>query len=169
MGVMVDAEVPGEIPAIEVHLIHEGALFENIQPLCANHQAHLAGAGWTDRGFSRGLRRRLYPAGNSRPWPRVEERLLIGFGGITRASYEIIVPPGRAVARWLSLAARPRQLPEKLLEISEPANLFPIARASRQKHLLLAAGIGITPFLSYLPVLQARHLAFRAASLLQAK
>ena len=38
------------------------------------------------------------------------------------------------------------------LTISQPQNLFPIARTAK-KHLLLSAGIGLTPFLSYLEVL----------------
>ncbi|WP_221794087.1 PDR/VanB family oxidoreductase [Oceanobacter mangrovi] len=40
-----------------------------------------------------------------------------------------------------------------ILEITPPANLFaPYWRA--QKHLLIAGGVGITPFMSYLPELQ---------------
>jgi ferredoxin-NADP reductase len=78
--------------------------------------------------------------------------------GAERRRYEIIVrrvAQSRGGSAWLHDHAASRQL----LEISEPANLFPIARAA-QKHLLLSAGIGITPFLSYLPVLCAHNLAF---------
>ena len=38
------------------------------------------------------------------------------------------------------------------LNVSMPLNLFPIAATAR-KHLMLAGGIGVTPFLSYLPAL----------------
>lgn len=38
------------------------------------------------------------------------------------------------------------------LDITPPANYFPVARDGR-KHIMVAGGIGITPFLSYLPVL----------------
>jgi ferredoxin-NADP reductase len=45
------------------------------------------------------------------------------------------------------------------LEISHPANLFPISRTA-PRHLLISAGIGITPFLAYLPTLQANAAKF---------
>lgn len=53
-----------------------------------------------------------------------------------------------------------------LLQVSPPANLF-APNSQARHHLLIAGGIGITPFLSYLPELQARdasyslHYAFR--------
>ncbi len=70
-----------------------------------------------------------------------------------RLKYEIIVrrvENSRGGSAWLHDHAQIGQE----IEISLPANLFPIARTA-QKHLLLSAGIGITPFLAYLPVLQA--------------
>lgn len=45
------------------------------------------------------------------------------------------------------------------VEISAPASLFPIASLAR-KHVLIGGGIGLTPFLSYLPVLRSRSAAF---------
>lgn len=70
-----------------------------------------------------------------------------------RSKYEIIVrrvEHSRGGSAWLHDHAQIGQE----IETSLPANLFPIARTA-QKHLLLSAGIGITPFLAYLPVLQA--------------
>lgn len=40
------------------------------------------------------------------------------------------------------------------LDISEPENYFPLVENSTKKHILIAGGIGITPFLSYLHTLQ---------------
>ena len=46
-----------------------------------------------------------------------------------------------------------------LVELSAPASLFPVSSIAR-KHILIAGGIGLTPFLSYLPVLRARGAVF---------
>ncbi len=70
-----------------------------------------------------------------------------------RSKYEIIVrrvENSRGGSAWLHDHAAIGQE----IEIGLPTNLFPIARTA-QKHLLLSAGIGITPFLAYLPVLLA--------------
>jgi len=59
--------------------------------------------------------------------------------------------------------------PGDLLEISAPGNYFPLARHAR-KHLLIAGGIGITPFLAQMATLQhdgtayELHYAFRDRS-----
>ncbi|GJE27189.1 PDR/VanB family oxidoreductase [Methylobacterium organophilum] len=45
------------------------------------------------------------------------------------------------------------------VEIGAPASLFPIASLAR-RHILIGGGIGLTPFLSFLPVLRARGAAF---------
>lgn len=108
----------------------------------------------------------IFPAGSAGgfilldiPGPgRVWKNAYSLVSGADRRRYEIIVrrvAQSRGGSAWLHDHAATGQL----LEISEPANLFPVARAA-QKHLLLSAGIGITPFLSYLPVLQAHNLAF---------
>ena len=52
-----------------------------------------------------------------------------------------------------------RVTPGVELEISDPVNLFPIIRTGR-KHILIAGGIGITPFLAMLKELSARGDAF---------
>jgi len=70
-----------------------------------------------------------------------------------REHYQIIVrrvAHSRGGSAWLHDHAKTGQK----LTIGAPQNLFPIDRLAK-KHLLLAAGIGITPFLSYLPVLRA--------------
>lgn len=75
-----------------------------------------------------------------------------------RETYEIVVrrvAHSRGGSAWLHDHAAAGQA----LEISMPVNLFPIA-ATAQKHLLLSAGIGLTPFLSYLPALRAAGAAF---------
>ncbi|GLS46106.1 PDR/VanB family oxidoreductase [Methylobacterium brachythecii] len=45
------------------------------------------------------------------------------------------------------------------VELSAPASLFPIASLAR-KHILISGGIGLTPFLSYVPVLRSRKATF---------
>ncbi|GBU19429.1 MULTISPECIES: PDR/VanB family oxidoreductase [Methylobacterium] len=49
--------------------------------------------------------------------------------------------------------------PGDRVEIGPPASLFPIASLAR-RHILIGGGIGLTPFLSYVPVLRARGAAF---------
>ena len=75
-----------------------------------------------------------------------------------RQRYEIIVrrvAQSRGGSAWLHDHAAIGQV----IEIGMPANFFPIA-ATAKKHLLLSAGIGITPFLSYLPALQSTGAAY---------
>ena len=75
-----------------------------------------------------------------------------------RDQYAIIVrrvDASRGGSAWLHDHAQAGQG----METSLPTNLFPIARLAR-KHLLLSAGIGLTPFLSYLPVLRATAQKF---------
>jgi ferredoxin-NADP reductase len=69
-----------------------------------------------------------------------------------RSRYEIIVrrvAQSRGGSAWLHDHA----VTGAEVEVSAPANLFPIAGLA-PRHLLISAGIGITPFLAYLPVLQ---------------
>jgi ferredoxin-NADP reductase len=132
------------------------ARIQNIQPLSATiKRITLAPAAGT-----------VFPAGAAGafilldiPGPgRVWKNAYSLISGGCRDHYEIMVrrvAHSRGGSAWLHDHAAAGQH----LEISEPANLFPIAR-SAQKHLLLSAGIGITPFLSYLPVLQSHNLAF---------
>ncbi|TBV00768.1 PDR/VanB family oxidoreductase [Phytopseudomonas dryadis] len=49
--------------------------------------------------------------------------------------------------------------PGDLLQLSPPSNLFPLHSLARH-HVLVAGGIGITPFLSYVAELQARDASF---------
>jgi dimethylamine monooxygenase subunit B len=83
-----------------------------------------------------------------------------------RTDYAIIV---RRVAnsRGGSAYIHDHLQPGQMLSVGLPSNLFPLVHAAR-KHLMLAAGIGVTPFLSYLPLLAvsgtpfALHLRSRA-------
>jgi dimethylamine monooxygenase subunit B len=66
------------------------------------------------------------------------------------SAYEIIVrrvEHSRGGSAWLHDHAKLGDV----LKVQAPQNLFPPSRTAR-KHLLLSAGIGITPFLSYLHV-----------------
>jgi ferredoxin-NADP reductase len=70
-----------------------------------------------------------------------------------RDAYEIIVrrvPQSRGGSHFIHRAIAPGAM----LEATQPANLFAPVRTAR-RHLLIAAGVGITPFLSYLPELDA--------------
>jgi ferredoxin-NADP reductase len=72
-----------------------------------------------------------------------------------RAQLEIIVrrvAHSRGGSAWLHDHARVGEV----LAVSAPQNLFPINRLAR-KHLLLSAGIGITPFLAYIAALDAPY------------
>ena len=96
-----------------------------------------------------------------------------------RNSYSLIGTPGEthfyqiAVRREDSLRSKGGSLflheqvqPGDTLEISGPGNYFPLARHAA-KHVLIAGGIGITPFLAHLAALKPRggsyelHYAFR--------
>jgi ferredoxin-NADP reductase len=75
-----------------------------------------------------------------------------------RAQYEIIVrrvTHSRGGSAWLHDHAEIGQI----IDLSLPANLFPIDWLAG-KHLLLSAGIGVTPFLSYMPALREAGAAF---------
>ena len=76
---------------------------------------------------------------------------LIG-GPDSRTQYEIIVrrvEPSRGGSAWLHEHARIGDI----LEAKTPQNLFPLAHLAK-KHLLLSAGIGITPFLAFARVMR---------------
>jgi ferredoxin-NADP reductase len=92
------------------------------------------------------------------PGPGREWKNAYSLVSSSREHYEIIVrrvQKSRGGSAWLHDHAAVGQD----IESGLPVNLFPIARLAR-KHLLLSAGIGITPFLAYLPVLQQSGAAF---------
>jgi ferredoxin-NADP reductase len=71
----------------------------------------------------------------------------------SRAAYQIIVrrvAHSRGGSAWLHDHAKAGET----LNISMPQNFFPVAHLAK-KHLLISAGIGITPFLAYLQTLRA--------------
>jgi ferredoxin-NADP reductase len=86
--------------------------------------------------------------GPNRVWKNAYS--LAGTPGAT-TQYDIVVrrvEHSRGGSAWLHAHA---QLGDEL-EVSTPQNLFPIAHTA-QAHLLLSAGIGVTPFLSYIQAL----------------
>lgn len=99
-------------------------------------------------------------------WVRRNSYSLIGTPGET-AFYQIAVRrevPARSKGGSLFLHERVHR--GDLLEVSAPHNYFPLARGAK-KHVLIAGGIGITPFLAYLAALKPAglpyelHYAFR--------
>ena len=87
-----------------------------------------------------------------------------------RDAYSLVSPPG-ARDTWEIIVCRvadPRGGPAFLhdtaregnaMTFDPPVNLFPIPTRAR-RHLLLAGGIGVTPFLAYLPALRAEKIPF---------
>ena len=75
-----------------------------------------------------------------------------------RRRLEIVVRrvPG---SRGGSLHMHDRLQPDDAVTVTGPVSLFPLHRPAR-RHLMIAGGIGLTPFLSYLPVLRREGLAF---------
>ena len=117
----------------------------------------------------------LFPAGSAGAHVLLEMRQV---GHLWRNAYSLVSPPGerreyaiivRRVenSRGGSAFIHDHLEAGQILSVSVPSNLFPIAKLARS-HLMLAAGIGVTPFLSYLPVLAAMgdphalHLRCRA-------
>lgn len=81
-----------------------------------------------------------------------------GNGHIWKNAYSLIGAPGETSGYEISVLKAPnsrggsiymheRVKPGTVLEISDPVNLFPISMRGR-KHILIAGGIGITPFLA---------------------
>lgn len=83
---------------------------------------------------------------------------LIGAPGETRF-YEIAVRCEEAFSKGGSLRLHTKVHPGDRLTISAPANFFPLARRAR-KHVLIAGGIGITPFLAHLAALKQAGVAY---------
>ncbi len=74
-----------------------------------------------------------------------------------RIAYEIIVRRVES-SRGGSRHVHEHLAAGDLIELAAPVNLFPIV-ASARKHLLIGAGVGVTPLLSFLPALQGRAAA----------
>jgi ferredoxin-NADP reductase len=95
---------------------------------------------------------------------------LQGSGRRWRNSYSLISPPEQSdrfeiivrhaqASRGGSAYMHEQLRPGDAVDATGPANLFPIHRTAH-RHLLLSAGIGITPFLSYLPALRRDGVPF---------
>lgn len=102
-------------------------------------------------------------------WSRRNSYSLIGTPGETRF-YQIAVRREDADrSKGGSLFLHDKVSVRDQLEISAPQNHFALARAAK-KHILIAGGIGITPFLAYLATLKKSlvpfelHYAFRECS-----
>lgn len=101
-------------------------------------------------------------------------------GHVWRNPYSLISAPGDTSAYEISVLRAPesrggsafmheRVTPGSELAVSDPVNLFPIVRLGR-KHILVAGGIGITPFIAMMQELTAQraefelHYAMRSAA-----
>lgn len=93
-----------------------------------------------------------------------------GNGRVWKNPYSLISPPSDtsgyeisvlrcASSRGGSVFMHERVAPGTELEISDPVNLFPVVGLGR-KHILVAGGIGITPFLAMMKDLTARGADF---------
>jgi ferredoxin-NADP reductase len=91
---------------------------------------------------------------------------LIGTPGETRFYQIAVRREDAARSKGGSLFLHEQVQPGDTLEISAPGNYFPLARHAR-KHVLIAGGIGITPFLAQMATLKQSgaayelHYAFR--------
>ena len=85
-------------------------------------------------------------------------------------AYSLVSPPDQRrrleivvrrvdASRGGSLHMHDRLRTGDAVTVTGPASLFPLYRPAR-RHLMIAAGIGLTPFLSYLPVLRRERLDF---------
>ncbi len=109
----------------------------------------------------------LFPAGSA----GAHIRLALRHGDhLWRNAYSVVSPPNcrdsytiivRRVAnsRGGSAYIHDHLKPGDTVMVDLPVNLFPIATIAR-KHLMLAGGIGVTPFLSYLPILADNKVKF---------
>lgn len=103
-----------------------------------------------------------------------------GNGHTWRNPYSLISAPGDTSGYEISVLRAPESrggshfMHEQVergseLDISDPVNLFPVARMAR-RHILVAGGIGITPFIAMMRELSAAradfelHYAMRSAS-----
>jgi len=90
--------------------------------------------------------------------------------GAARNAYSLLGPPGDrtryriAVRRAETSRGGSRAMHERVgigtrLDITPPVNLFPLDKRGR-RHVLIAAGVGVTPFMAYLHELAASQAAF---------
>lgn len=96
--------------------------------------------------------------------------LLQGRDRVWRNAYSLVTPPGErrryeivvrhtADSRGGSAFLHTEVRVGDVLALTPPVNTFPIPKLAH-RHLLIAGGVGLTPFLSWLPALRGRGIPF---------
>ncbi len=137
-------------------------------------------AAWPSRvaaveGLSPGLKRFALERADGEPYPAASAGAhvlltLQGPGRRWRNAYSLVSAPGRlhrleivvrraTESRGGSAHMHASLAPGDPVDVAGPVCLFPLHRRAR-RHLLISAGIGLTPFLSYLPELRRDGLDF---------
>ncbi len=127
-----------------------------------------------------GLRRFVLERADGGDYPAASAgaHVLLSLNGVSqnglarrwKNAYSLVSPPEQtrhleiivrrvSASRGGSAYMHDQMRPGDAVDVTGPANLFPIYRPAH-RHLLLSAGIGLTPFLSYVPALRREGAAF---------